>query len=326
MNPPAPTAPPNQSGPTEALSVLFIGGCGRSGSTLVDRILGQSEGVVSVGELTYLWRRGLMDDQECGCGEPFSRCPFWQEVGRIAFGGWSSVDADEMLRIQASVDRQRYLLLMMFPWLSRRFAANITTYRRTMGQLYLAIGRAAQASVVVDSSKHASDAFILRRGLPVGFKLAHLVRDSRGVAYSWTKEVAKPENVHAGSHMRRFHPARMAIRWDVYNLLFHVLAWGRTPSMRVSYERLVEQPHDHVERILSFAGADPGRVSYIDGRSVELSATHTVAGNPMRFRVGRMELKIDDEWERALRGWRRRWVTWLTWPLLRWYGYPVGRA
>ena len=71
---------------TTGVPVLFIGGLGRSGSTLVDRVLGQTPGVCSVGELVFLWERGLLANERCGCGEPFDGCPFWKEVGVRAFG------------------------------------------------------------------------------------------------------------------------------------------------------------------------------------------------------------------------------------------------
>ncbi|WP_420910932.1 sulfotransferase [Thermus thermophilus] len=38
----------------EKVKVVFIGGYGRSGSTLLDRMLGQVEGFVSVGELRHI--------------------------------------------------------------------------------------------------------------------------------------------------------------------------------------------------------------------------------------------------------------------------------
>ena len=68
--------------------VLFLSGLGRSGTTILERVLGELPGVCSAGELVHLWQRGVLDDELCGCGEPFSRCGFWTEVGRRAFGGW----------------------------------------------------------------------------------------------------------------------------------------------------------------------------------------------------------------------------------------------
>jgi hypothetical protein len=54
---------------------------------------------------------------------------------------------------------------------------------------------------------------------------------------------------------------------------------------------------------------------------VLLSPSHTVAGNPMRFRTGPTQLRRDDAWRTELPRGRRRLVTALTAPLLARYGY-----
>ena len=59
---------------TSPQKVLYIGGFGRSGSTLVERILGQLPGFCSAGEIVFLWQRGLIDGQLCGCGVPVPEC------------------------------------------------------------------------------------------------------------------------------------------------------------------------------------------------------------------------------------------------------------
>ena len=61
--------------------VLFLGGLGRSGTTLLERLLGQLPGVSPLGEVVHLWQRDLVDDERCGCGDRFSACGFWQKVG-----------------------------------------------------------------------------------------------------------------------------------------------------------------------------------------------------------------------------------------------------
>src|SRR5206468_2970805 len=50
-----PVDPPDE-GPVR---VLFVGGLGRSGSTLVDRMLAQMPEATSVGELVHIWERAL---------------------------------------------------------------------------------------------------------------------------------------------------------------------------------------------------------------------------------------------------------------------------
>ena len=82
--------PPVQLGARRGSTVLYIGGLGRSGSTLVERLAGQLPGACAVGELVHLWERGITEDERCGCGAPFHQCPFWQQAGKTAFGGWDA--------------------------------------------------------------------------------------------------------------------------------------------------------------------------------------------------------------------------------------------
>jgi hypothetical protein len=62
-------------------------------------------------------------------------------------------------------------------------------------------------------------------------------------------------------------------------------------------------------------------MDFLTEGSVLLSPSHTVAGNPMRFRTGPTALRRDDAWRAELPTGRRRLVTFLTAPLLARYGY-----
>ena len=77
--------------------VLYVGGWGRSGSTLLSHLLGRLPEMVAVGELRYVWQAGVSGNELCGCGQPFDECPFWVAVGEEAFGGWDKIDLDEVL-------------------------------------------------------------------------------------------------------------------------------------------------------------------------------------------------------------------------------------
>ena len=64
--------------------VLYVAGWGRSGTTVINRLLSSAD-VVGVGELRWLWRRGVLERQTCSCGEPWDRCALWQPVvGQLA--------------------------------------------------------------------------------------------------------------------------------------------------------------------------------------------------------------------------------------------------
>ena len=69
-----------------AQRVMYVASWSRSGSTLLDLMLGQIPGFVSVGELRFLWERGVREGQLCGCGAPVPKCPFWSRVLEEVFG------------------------------------------------------------------------------------------------------------------------------------------------------------------------------------------------------------------------------------------------
>src|SRR5690606_21580524 len=56
-------------------TVLYVGGWGRSGSTLLECVLAEAEQTVALGEVVWLWERGLGRNELCACGQPFHDCP-----------------------------------------------------------------------------------------------------------------------------------------------------------------------------------------------------------------------------------------------------------
>jgi hypothetical protein len=63
-------------------TVLSIVGPGRSGTTILASVLGEADGVVSVGELRWLWQRGVQERRSCGCGLPPDERPVWTGITR----------------------------------------------------------------------------------------------------------------------------------------------------------------------------------------------------------------------------------------------------
>jgi hypothetical protein len=314
---------PRLSGPVR---VVFIGGLGRSGSTLLDRMLDRLDDVCSVGELVHLWQRGLAENNRCGCGQRFRDCQFWCRVGEQAFGGWDALDVEEVLALKGAVDRNRYVPLMVLPALWPPYRARLRRYLDLLERLYQAIRQVSGRPQLVDASKHASHAFLVRRLRGLDLRLVHLVRDSRGVAFSWTKLMRRAEVVDGDALMATDTPLRMSARYVSYNLLFHLLPRLGVRRLLLRYESLVGDPAGELTRVLDHAGRPPadGELGFVGDGWVELGPSHALAGNPMRFGSGRVPLRVDEEWRGQLRR-RHRLLTMVsTWPLLLRYGYLRG--
>src|SRR5262245_21456879 len=127
-----------------SMKVLYIVGVGRSGSTLLERMLGAVPGSVNAGELNAIFSRVATEDQRCGCGEPFSACPFWTAVGEHAYGGWAEV-TPRMTQLQPRVVRQRHVPLLATGRGDATFRRELDEYLDTYRRLYDAVAAVSGA-------------------------------------------------------------------------------------------------------------------------------------------------------------------------------------
>lgn len=302
--------------------ILLIVGVGRSGSTLFERALGEVAGVEPLGETVHLWERGLRDDELCGCGKSFSQCSFWQPVGQHAFGGWNQLDADEVVELRHAVVRTRYMLRLLGPSFRTSWRLQRNRLAGILTALYAAAAEVSGGDLLVDSSKMPAYAALVSRA-DVDLRCVQFVRDPRGVAYSWSKLVRRPEVLDGSATMHRYSPAQSVLWWSVFDLMFRLLGRFGIPVTSVRYEDFVADPRSTVSRVLDFAGhvAAPGALEYLEEDSVDLESRHLVAGNPMRFTAGHVDVEADEEWKIKMSRRDRQLVSALTSGLRRRYGY-----
>ena len=302
--------------------VLYIAGSGRSGSTIVDNVLGQVEGVVSVGEVRFLWERGVLADRLCGCGEPFSACPFWQPVmGATASRSPVTIDASRMVSLLGRGTRARHV-----PWLlrARRNPASVAErlgeLPEVLGALYAAIAERSGARVIVDSSKLPPYGELLRHVPGIDVSYVQLVRDPRATAYSWSR--AKPLPSGDGGTMQRQSPAKSAALWTLWNGAAEGL-WRGQPDryLRIRYEDVIASPRASFARMLALVDEPADGLPFLTDHEVTLGTTHGVAGNPSRFTTGTVALRADVEWRDRMRARDRAIVDAISWPLLLRHGY-----
>ena len=327
-------AAPDGAGPRPV--VVYVAGSGRSGSTLLERMLGVQPGCVNVGEVIELFRKVSVGGERCGCGEPFDQCPFWSRVGEIAFGGWSPQRMAEVAALQRQVGRQRHVPRLLAAGRSggeRDFARDLRDLGDAYARLYAAIAAVSDASVVVDASKWPGHGLALARSRAVDLRVIHLVRDVRGVAFSWSKsDVVRPQASGAGGRalMATHGVGGTALRWSAFQLECDLLAAMVASSTRVRYEDLVRRPRPTVEKALRALGLDvvAAAVRHIRDDEVDLPASHGLAGNPSRFTTGQVRLRTDDAWRASMPPGARRLVTALALPVLLTHGYSLrgGRA
>jgi Sulfotransferase family len=313
-----------QSSPRrDRIPVLLIAGAARSGSTLLDRVIGMHDGFCSMGELQFIWGRSFGENQLCGCGVPFHECAFWREVSDRAFGVEpADVDHDAATRLKSFVDDKRHLqwLLLRAP---PRFRSELTAYGDLLERLYGTILDVSRARVIVDSSKDPRHGFVLSRLKRFEVHVVHLIRDPRAVAFSWKRTRRRPEIHWKSQDMMVQQTYAASARWTAHNALVELLGASAASYCRVRYEDFVVDPGGAVAKILAPHGWVDEESATAAARQVILEPSHTVAGNPMRFKTGPLDIKLDDEWRVAMPRRDRLSVAAATWPLLSRYGYPL---
>lgn len=308
------------------VKVLFIAGEGRSGSTIIGDILGQLDGFFSVGELFYIWDRGLIQNWRCSCGFSFDECPVWSEVITRAFGGKSQVDAEKLLRMREQLHTRHLLPLPRRNGLQERVAL-MGEYQEALGQLYLAVQSVTGSGVVVDGSGYPAQALLLQTIPGIELYVLHLIRDSRAVVYSSTarkkKVVADVEGKY-DHYMGSDSLLVSSLLWDMYCSVTERL-WGEDSERYavLRYEDFVENPKASIVRCLEFLGEERSELPFIGDREVMLGMTHTFSGNPSRFRHGAKVIRLDNEWESKMSRFQRALVTTATLPWLKRYNYPL---
>jgi hypothetical protein len=316
---------------TGSPTVIYIAGSGRSGSTLLERTLGQMDGFVNVGELIDLFRRTAAQGERCGCGQAFADCPFWARVGTHAFGGWGDEHLATVQSLQQHVARQRHTArLLAFRLAGRGFRQDVTRYGASYSCLYRAIAAETGAACVVDASKWPVQALALARA-GIDVRVIHLVRDVRGVAHSLSKGVVarphamgeSPDPTGENSLMWRTGVTSAALRWVACQLQAESLGRCGIPVTRVRYEDFVRDPRSTVTAALAALGLPrgPSHLTHLSGQHVMLGPGHGLSGNPSRFRNGEITLRADEKWREEMPRRDRTVVTAIGMPLLLRYGW-----
>ena len=307
--------------------VLYIAGLGRSGSTLLSRLLGQVDGVCALGEAHHVWRTGApraAADELCGCGRTYAECGFWRDRLAAVFDQEGGVPTERMRELAGRVARIRHVRRLERGG-DRAFEAAVAEYAAVWERLYAEIARHTGARVIVDASKDLGPLYFLRRIAGLEVAVLHLVRDPRGVAHSWSRRKLRPEFVGREIYMNRHGALDVAWRWSYSNVLAQRAARHFPALLRLRYEDFVAAPREALAGICAFAGLPDADLGFLDGRRARLArATCTLSGNPMRFGGGELVIRPDAEWRERMPAVSRALVGALTWPLARRYGYAWG--
>jgi hypothetical protein len=304
--------------------IIYIGGYGRSGSTILGMLLGVNGGMFNPGEfrqvfIDWLRQNTRNSDPRCSCGERLEDCAFWSPIFQRLMAEVPGLTVQEALVVTDRVEGIQtlgwYITRPDHP-ISQRYAAIWRT-------LAFGVAEASRARILIDLSKTSRAAALrplaLHRLAGLNIRFIHLVRDPRAVMWSVIHRYKK--SLH-GHPLRRWLLAERALfGWTTSNLNAHLTGFGKDmPRYRLRFEDLSCDPLPALERL--------GRELDLDVTgSLEAVAQHRCISGEHIGCAGRIKydrqvtfVPQPEAWRTGLPR-RARWIASLGWPLMQYYGY-----
>jgi hypothetical protein len=261
--------------------LIYIGGYGHSGSTLLEYLLAASPEIVACGEIASVLReRGRKE--KCTCGRVVEECPLW---GPLHVPSASFAESHEELALAL---RER---------VKGRYAA------------------------IVDSSKtpwrYMAAPFRLRDALGSDFLLLHLVRDPRGASWSAVKKAGRQKK----TSLALLRSSIAALGWLLANLACEGFAsWHPHAYRRLRYEDLVRAPDAVMHRVVAaLMPSVEWQAKYVGAMRDNRHQLYgnRLRGKNLTL----ADVREDTDWQRDMPRVHRLLVGALTSPLRKRYGY-----
>jgi hypothetical protein len=233
------------------MKILYVAGCGHSGTTLLDLLLSTHSSVCGLGEARMLVNDARRpeytanaNERNCSCGRTINRCPLWS---RFLTHVEETPEAD----------------------FGHRYSTLLSIVQDVTGP----------DTIVSDSSKYLNPlrqiAEAARSGIlqplisPNDLFAVHLVKDAR----AWVTSMKDRYDLN------RWDLVRWYRKWHRDNQQIRsFLNQENLPSVRVSYEEICFRPRGTLRKIFEAAGIEEhGPVGELGSACV-----HIGLGNPMR--------------------------------------------
>jgi hypothetical protein len=264
-------------------NIVYISGSGRSGSTLLERILHSSAGVSALGEFHCLWRLPA-SEITCSCTKPFANDIFWRDV--LCDAGIDARIIEELRTLEQRVCRTSFIIRHRFSL--KRLAAepSVKRFLEIQFAIFEAIARASGSATLVDSSKAGPRAWIMACDPRV--RILHLYRDPADVIASW-RSVKFDKGMDR--EMMKMSVANAAGDWWKVEQLIRILGKQR-PVVSMKYEALCGSPMGNIADSLARLQLEHTIApDWINSNAVQQGLDyHSLNGNPDRFAVGPIEI------------------------------------
>jgi hypothetical protein len=292
------------------IPLVYVLSTGRSGSTLLDVLLGAQPTCWTLGEFQLL-DISIGRQSPCGCHRPLSQCEYWEPIVnrvrrsmRFPIGYFRSGRHPN-----GKVVRWALLPSILtggpLPTQERAAEAYATSNLAALEEAKEAAeDHQDEVTWLIDASKDPYRLLWLQASGLFDIRVIHLIRRPEG----FVANMMRSAGVHSSAMALKY-----AGRWLVDNLIGSVLLWRMfwpEAVKRVRYEDLATDPEGTIGEICGWLNVpfDPDCT-----QATRFAANHGVAGNRPRWEA--LPVTFEENWRTTMPLAHQRLIGWVTAPL-----------
>jgi hypothetical protein len=271
--------------------IIYIAGFERSGSTILDIMLGNMENHFSAGELSFYPTNGIVDNEFCSCGSKVLDCEFWKRIT-------SRWNKERLLSIETynKVQWDNFRNKRLFSLIKNLYFPdrNFKNFTKDTCLLYQIIWEENGNRVIIDSSKSPYRLLLFKK---IGLypEVIHVVRKISGVLFSAKKIIHKDPSKGIEMELGNRSTMNVIASWLVNNLFVCLFSLGLKRKV-IHYEQFIHSPENELLKVAQFT---PDYFSLIR-QNGPFRADHLVAGGRIRMEKEiylKKELVATEKWK-----------------------------
>ncbi|MEZ4670230.1 MAG: sulfotransferase [Anaerolineae bacterium] len=304
---------------TASRQIIYVGGAVRSGTTILDMLLGMNDNCLAVGEINVLFRQygRTTNPVPCSCGRILRECDLWTEVISRFRAALPHITLEQADTITETVET--------FP--KTRDADPLWgDYSAIWTNIIDSVMDISGATCIIDSSKSGQHS--LRRALMLkrlGYRtsMLHMIRDPRAVAWSKLRRDMGKGRLKGNAAI--FGSATYAaMHWNLTNSMTNIYyaRQNEVPYFRTRYRDFVDDPAGKLREMERIFNIELKRSIEIVENDETIDSGHLASGNEIRLQAPLKVRKLPPDWKTSLPK-AAKIALLSSYPVARYYGYRI---
>lgn len=263
------------------ISLIYLLGAGRSGTTLLSTLLNNHSNIKTIGEMHQFYEH-IQLHKNCSCGLKLEECSNWKNIIESL-----EIKKEEIHKIVEYLDQKEShsnILKLIFKKSPNK------KYLSYQDKYFEPIIQESKKEWLLDSSKYIARYLLLKKSKKIRIKGIYAVRDVRGVVNSFGKKVQTQKS-----------PLSAIAYYLTINFFGQLICWMDKGVIKIRYEDLTKNPEEVLSKIYNHIfDQDQNMISLPN----KFEMPHIIGGNRMKS-SSTISIKSDLKWKKSISRFRQ---------------------